>query len=792
MKSKKYFFSIILLSFLILSCKQTPSTIMEENVELDSSDSFLSVTLQDLSSRTILPEKYNYSDFQYKLYGTDSNGKQSLLQNWTDYNSMISSKVKIKTGEWIFELHAIKNSEIALLGIASANIQLGENKVSFTLTESSYGNGNLFIELYLSENIAQKIEAVLLDETGFSIGYKNTVLPIEYDSAKDKSKAIYQLTNIPKGYYLVRFYLYKKETDVNYSAVYNTFARIEPCFTSYGIEEIDSAQNLHEFSISLDHIEVAKKPNTTVYYAEQKLSLAGLLVNACYKDGRKERITNYTTSIEEGTELTQADTVVTVVYGEFTTSFEITVMPNTLGGLYVTVPSVEQDIEGLLYLRKDSNGKDVFTARDFFSTYEWWLDGEKLDNKTRYFTIDSSLSLGNHSLMLAVEDYAGKRYSAASEFVIYESSWALFKVAIKNINEVSDLLTFDETSFTAKSGFNMYVWWIDDVIQSTNSEVFSLPDNLTPGHHIVTVIVKDNENNYFSETKAISITKDNLQLDDEINTKVIVKLLDYQDIDDLLSYDDSLQRFIAKKGYSNYVWWIDGTKQTEIKNYYEITDKINAGNHTIVIIVQDSDGNYFSSTRSFYVSAENLQLGNSSYTTKIYISFPDFADTTDLMIYDSENQRFNAKNGYVTYSWWIDGTKATETNKSFILKESDYSIGNHTVMLVVTDSSGNTYSASKIFTISGTYTDTNCTNSVIYVILPKYQEIEDLLIYEDSLFHAKNGFSTYAWWLDDIKTSQEGKRFSIGNLSKGNHTIMLVVQSSDGDVYSSTAEVAIY
>ncbi|MCR5764996.1 MAG: hypothetical protein K6G09_03345, partial [Treponema sp.] len=137
MKSKKYFFSIILLSFLILSCKQTPSTMMEENVELDSSDSFLSVTLQDLSSRTILPEKYNYSDFQYKLYGTDSNGKQSLLQNWTDYNSMISSKVKIKTGDWIFELHAIKNSEIALLGIASVNIQLGENKVSFTLTEAS-------------------------------------------------------------------------------------------------------------------------------------------------------------------------------------------------------------------------------------------------------------------------------------------------------------------------------------------------------------------------------------------------------------------------------------------------------------------------------------------------------------------------------------------------------------------------------------------------------------------------------------------------------------------------------
>lgn len=777
---------------MIFSCKQTASNKMEENVESYSSDSFLTVMLQDSSSRTILPEKYDYTDFEYELYGTVPDGKQNLLQHWSSYESMISSKVNIKTGEWIFELYALKNSEIALTGVISATIQLGENKVSFTLTELSYGNGNLFTELYLSENVAQKIEAQIFNEDGSLMeGYKKTVLLKDYDFAKGKYKAIYQLNNIRKGYYLIRFFLYTHETDSDYSAVYNTFARIEPCFTSSGIEEIDLSENLYEVSIQLDHIEIAKKPSATVYYAEQKLSLAGLEVNACYKDGRKEKITNYTTSIEEGSELTLTDNNVTIAYGEFTDSFSISVMPNTLNSVYVTVPSIEQDMYGLLSYSYDTN---IFTADRGFSTYEWWLDGEILNNnQTRYFEIDSSiLSSGNHNLMLVAGDYSGKKYSASSEFVIYDSSLSFIKVAIGNIKEVSDLLSFDETSFTATSGFMRYVWWLDDVIQSTDDEVFTLAEDLNPGHHTITVIVKDNDENYFSETKTVTITKENLKIDDEINTKVTLKILDYQDVNELLSYDESSQRFTAKKGYANYVWWIDGTKQIETKGYYEITDKISKGNHSIVVVVQDSEGNYYSATRSFYVSAANLQLDENSNAANIYVSFPNYSDNSDLLTYDSKNQKFSAKNGYETYSWWIDGAKTTEINKSFILKESDYSVGNHSVMLVVTDLLGNTYSESKVFTISGNYTDSNCANTVIYVILPKYQEVEDLLIYEDSLFYAKTGFANYTWWVDDVKTSQGGKRFSIGNLSKGNHTLMLVAEATLGDVYSSTAEIVIY
>ena len=342
MKYKKSVFSILLLSFMIISCKQI-NVNSEENGENEASEAFLTVNLQALPSRTILPENYNYSDFEYELYGTDSDGNQCLLQYWTNYETMTSSKINIKTGEWIFEIHAIKNGEIVLTGLFSTRIQLGENRISFQLTELSAGKGNLFIELYVSENIAKKIEAVLLDEDGsYLTDFENADLVIEYDSTKEKNKAIYQLNNIPKGYYLVRFFLYKNDTDTKYSLVYNTFVRIEPCFTSSGIEEIDLLESLYEVSIPLDYIEIATKPNTTIYYADQNLSLEGLEVNACYKDGRKEKITNYATSIENGTKLTQTDRLVTIVYGEFTDSFEIQVLPNTIEIFYVTVPSMEQ------------------------------------------------------------------------------------------------------------------------------------------------------------------------------------------------------------------------------------------------------------------------------------------------------------------------------------------------------------------------------------------------------------------------------------------------------------------
>ena len=80
MKNKKTLFSIIALGLMFASCKQLTLNLEKEIEKSENTESFLKVTLQEVPSRTILPEKYNYTDFDYELYGTNSVGTQSLLQ----------------------------------------------------------------------------------------------------------------------------------------------------------------------------------------------------------------------------------------------------------------------------------------------------------------------------------------------------------------------------------------------------------------------------------------------------------------------------------------------------------------------------------------------------------------------------------------------------------------------------------------------------------------------------------------------------------------------------------------
>ena len=333
MKNGKLLF-LLFISIFILSCSQQVS----DSADVEKTDkAFLSLSVKDFSARTILPEKGKLSDYAYELYGTDASGIQHFLHHWENYDGMMFSKVDVQTGEWIFELHALKNSTVVLSGVSSSSIVIGENSVSFDLQELTYGNGNLYVTLYAPVGISKKVEAVLLDENGSVVnGFGVTSLTVRYDSAKGKNRTICQLNDIPKGYYLLRYFFYTGTASSNYVAVHNAFVRVEPSFTSTGIEEIASEESLYSVSLPIDHIEIASLPNKTIYYAEQALSLSGLKVNACYADGSRKEVTNYTTSIAEGVVLSKTDTKVTIAYGEFTKSFSITVTPNAISGIIVS------------------------------------------------------------------------------------------------------------------------------------------------------------------------------------------------------------------------------------------------------------------------------------------------------------------------------------------------------------------------------------------------------------------------------------------------------------------------
>ncbi|EID85122.1 Fibronectin type III domain-containing protein [Treponema sp. JC4] len=111
-----------------------------------------------------------------------------------------------------------------------------------------------------------------------------------------------------------------------------------------------------------------------------------------------------------------------------------------------------------------------------------------------------------------------------------------------------------------------------------------------------------------------------------------------------------------------------------------------------------------------------LTYGNKSVTYDVYVSnnqsfdlditIISQTDLNKLFSYKSEAKTFVAKDTYVKYEWYLDGTKRTDiTNGFFVLTKdiidpetTEYN-QNHVVMLVVTDEEGYKYSQTAEFRI---------------------------------------------------------------------------------------------
>lgn len=703
---KQKILSSFIISILILfcSCNNLISSGSEEiketeqeNLEKDIAYLDISINETSFSARTILPKKGVAEDYSYKLYGTNGSSNTVLLGEWISYNELKTSKVELQTGSWIFELQAIKENVPVLSGINSSLIVIGVNQLTFSLKEMDSGYGNIYINMYIQNNLYEKVEAVLLNEEGDSIsGQIKKNLTITTDNVNNKLKSVFETSYVSKGYYIVRFYFYKKTTDSNYATVYNTFIRVEPGLTSLGDEEISFDEQLCEISIPITSISIKTKPNNLVYYAEQQLNLTGLVVCANYEDGSTKEITNYTTSIENGTKLKTTDTNIVIAYGEFTQNFEISVIPNTVNGIMVTVPAMLQDIQGLLTFSSETN---IFTAKIGYSSYTWYIDEQKINNSTRYYQIDAStVSSGNHTLMLVVKDSTGNNFSASAEFVIHPDYISFIKIVIDSISDVSGLITCNESILTAITGYKTYMWWIDDILQSTSTNVLEIPSSIEPGNHSISLIVKDSEENYFSETLMVTITY------------------------------------------------------------------------------------------------EQLNINGNSDNNVIYVTINNYQDIDNLLVYDSLKMQFTAQKGFESYSWWVDNIKINNNSNSYSPKRTDFSSGIHTVMVIVSDLNGNFYSCTKTFTITGNYQDPNCNNNVIYIVMPDYSDIQNLISYENFILSAKSGFVSYTWWIDTTKTNNSSRIFNLNsiNLSEGNHILLLVVTDDNGDSYSNTIEIVIH
>ena len=159
-------------------------------------------------------------------------------------------------------------------------------------------------------------------------------------------------------------------------------------------------------------IKITSLPEKTVYHVSESVDYTGLKIAATYSDTHEEEITDYTLSLNNGSNLTRAQTYTVIIqYNGFSTSFDIEILPNKVSVIQVTLPE-HFDVENLLSYEEDNH---KFIAKAGFTEYIWWLDSEKLSNKTAIYSLNTSnLSSGYHFLMILVKTSDGERFSATA------------------------------------------------------------------------------------------------------------------------------------------------------------------------------------------------------------------------------------------------------------------------------------------------------------------------------------------------------------------------------------------
>ena len=192
------------------------------------------------------------------------------------------------------------------------------------------------------------------------------------------------------------------------------------------------------------------------------------------------------------------------------------------------------------------------------------------------------------------------------------------------------------------------------------------------GELTVTVTFKEMVDSFKVNVIAVHLESIGLDTTNVKKTYFVSEKLDLTGLVVTANYSDGTSKVLSKEEYT--------VTPAENTVFYEIGEK------TITI---DFNGK----TDSFKV---NLLKNNLS---EVQITFPDeYQDKTDLLTYSEESKTFTAAEGYKSYAWWLDGEILSETTGTNYTPEN-LEIGNHSLMLVVTDSVDETYSTTATFKV---------------------------------------------------------------------------------------------
>ena len=112
---------------------------------------------------------------------------------------------------------------------------------------------------------------------------------------------------------------------------------------------------------------------------------------------------------------------------------------------------------------------------------------------------------------------------------------------------------------------------------------------------------------------------------------------------------------------------------------------------------------YNSETNTWVIEYKFKKSTEAGIGYVIEVSAPQYTDGNLELSYkgDSDAYTFTATEGFESYTWFIDDVLVSAaTESTYWIEAADVSTGNHSIMVVVTDSEGSRYSASVAFKVS--------------------------------------------------------------------------------------------
>ena len=337
--------------------------------------------------------------------------------------------------------------------------------------------------------------------------------------------------------------------------------------------------------------------------------------------------------------------------------------------------------------------KSVHKSSEIVS-YEWRVGNSVLSNSERFEKSD--FSEGEYSVILTIVDSKG---DSSTDILLLSIIDNTPKTDIENnvstpsvnlnsapiakagdnisVNE-GDIVQLDASKSSDVDGvITKYEWKEYGMILSTK-KVFTKSD-FSPGIHTITLYIEDDEAGIAQDTLSVTVKA-------ELSAPIANAGSDMSArVGDSISFNASDSS--DEDGTIVSYHWKEKGATLSLNKLFSMSS-FGVGVHTIVLSVTDNDGLVSEDTRSITILANGVPVANAGVDISVY-------ETQNVSFYGLSSS--DSDGNIVSYSW-SEGNTILSTEATFI--KSDLTLGEHTIVLRVTDNEGSSSTDSIIVTIN--------------------------------------------------------------------------------------------